>query len=202
MTLAEISTSVGWDAWSVAFQELIRRGLLSPDCQNRILDLRAGQTRGWMFLRGKYGAELTQVPGPVQLRVRLTEAANSLRITAEAYGGAPVVVVKAKQPIQWNWDASPAPASDATAQAPMHFTTPGATEGPADDDVDVVRTGVSYVRQRDGQGVTVAGEEDDEVGGAEVTGGCSAAAGGGAGGFPIAALGLVGLRVRRRLARG
>jgi len=176
-----------------------------------------------MFLRGKYGAELTQVPGPVQLRVRLTEAANSLRITAEAYGGAPVVVVKAKQPIQWNWDASPAPASDATAQAPMHFTTPGATEGPAeavlpgpfaagvyyvqvanvgDDDVDVVRTGVSYVRQRDGQGVTVAGEEDDEVGGAEVTGGCSAAAGGGAGGFLIAALGLVGLRVRRRLARG
>ena len=128
LLLAELETSLGYDAAEAARGELTSRGFVN-ECNDRVRTLQLGEAHGRMF---------ASEPGPavLQFRVDLPAAAGAIELDAvaaqlAASEAAPVATLHLKpgdQPIRWTRDGAVA-TSDATMSVPVTFAADEAQPG-------------------------------------------------------------------------
>lgn len=142
LVLEELEVVLGESVCDLALAELTARGL--GDCNSRIIVHGADEAKDMLVLYGTDLSSLGVVPGPVQFRIELAEAATEITVTilssaslaelsALLGGGDPEVklLVKAgEEPILWDWTGDD-PVSDAPVAAEVALVEDEGGEGTA-----------------------------------------------------------------------
>lgn len=132
-TVAEIETRLGSTAAGIARGLLEGRGL--DGCNDRVIPTDWDATKGMLMLYGNDQVNVSTVPGPVQFAVELPVDATAISVSvgqAMSMGGGAAqarLLLKADEPIHWNWTASGATDDSERSTGVSFNTSTGAGAG-------------------------------------------------------------------------